>query len=71
MRLRISFGATALFAIAGLLAVPAMALPAPESEPTLATRDLVPASVALTGAGYQVDSPTAGQGFSRPVLDPE
>ena len=63
MRVRNSFGATALFAIAGLLAAPAMALPTPESEPTLATKDLVPASVALTGAGYQVDSPTQVKDF--------
>jgi hypothetical protein len=63
MRVRSSFAAGTLLVIALLLAGAAAALPATESEPTLPAQDIVPKSVALSGEGYRIDSPTAVKNF--------
>ena len=53
----------ALFFIPWLLVGTSAALPPPESEPTLPTREIAPESVALDGPGYGVGSPTQVQNF--------
>ena len=63
MRVQSPFAARALFSVAWLLVGTATALPASESEPTLPTKDLVPASVALSGSGYAVNSPAHVKNF--------
>lgn len=54
-----------LLSVAWLLvgAAAAAALPAPESEPTLPTKELAPRSIALRGPGYAVHSPTPVKNF--------
>jgi len=63
MRSQRSFAAGALCSVAWLLVGTAAALPPPESEPTLPTQELAPASVALSGPGYAVGSPTQVKNF--------
>ena len=63
MRVQSSFAATALFSVAWLLVGSAAALPPPESEPTLPTKELAPKSVALSGSGYAVNSPAQVKNF--------
>jgi len=57
------FAAGPLFSIAWLVVGTAGALPPPESEPTLPAKDLAPQSIALSGSGYAVDSPTQVKNF--------
>ena len=59
-----SLAVSAWFSLAWLLVgTAAAALPAPESEPTLPTKELAPESVALSGSGYLVNSPTPVKNF--------